>query len=375
MSENTSTSLKGSARPGHRITQRAGGLVFGLMLTAIVYLFYLGGYRHLLVDESASFSVELKMRIMDGNRAARLLVIGNSAAAEGFRGSIYTQDTAGSAALNLGVGSAHFFAFEKLAEAAFRRGMSLESVLLVLTPESLSVRPGYDEIFNDMTLVKTELDIGDYRRLWSHRRDYAAYLSHAGHLALRPALFSGDVRDILVNLRERTRNIPIARQWLESASGNLAGLEPANDYAVCDAGPLRDLEFTLAAERRIAGSQRLAHLERVWAGHSVRVHQPLDVDSRQARRLAHLLNVLTRGVERVFVAIAPYYDPDYDAYPADYRDAFVRAVQEVTGEFPTARLLPEFRADCTLFVDTVHLNRAGGEAFTRFLRQQMSTVN
>lgn len=352
-----------------------GVSVLALLLTVLVYLFYFGGYRHLLVDESASFAVELTMRILDANRDARLLVVGNSTVAEGFRASTFNKASAPRTSLNLGVGSAHFFVFEKLATLALQRGIKPDAILLVLTPDALARRPGYDEVLNDMTLMKTELSIRDYSILWSHSHDFLSYSDRAGRMALRPSLFTTDLNDLLFNPLARFKKMRITYGWMKTAGNDPEALETFNQFAVCDAGPLRELQQSIARERSVASSELLTHLERVWEGYSVRVHQPLAVDAHQERRLKQLLSHFTSLVPHVYVAFAPYYDPDLDAYPAEYRAAFVQEVRETASSVTGVSVLPEFASDCTMFFDTVHLNHAGGEKFTTFLHERMALAN
>lgn len=352
-----------------------GWVAFTSLLAVVTFLFYLGGYRHLLVDESASFAVELTMRILEANRDARLLVIGNSTVAEGFRASSYNQAAGARTSLNLGVGSAHFFVYEKLAALALDRGFKPKGILVVLTPESLSRRAGYDELLNDLTLMKTELGLDDYRRLWYHTGDPAGFAEHAARLALRPALYTTDLKDLAVNLSSRARKIYQTYQWLKTAGNDPEALETDNRFEMCDAGPLRDLEPSMERAHGEGASARLADLERVWAGYSIRANQPLAIDARQKERLEHLLNRLAGWVPQVYVAAAPYYDPDFDAYPADYRSEFTAAVHGVTKGVTGVTLLPDFPADCTMFMDTVHLNHTGGDQFTAFLHQQIGNLN
>jgi len=347
-----------------------GWAVFGLLFSTMIYLFYLRGYRHLLVDESSSFAIELTMRILDANKDAQLLVLGNSTVAEGFRASSYNKAAGPRTSLNLGIGSAHFYVFEKIVALALARGFKPHAVLLVLTPETLSLRPGYDLLQNDLTLMKTELDISDYLRVWRHSPSTGSYVEYAGDLSLRPALYTTDVRDFVTHLVPRVRKIMVTQQWLKTAGNDPEGLETDNQYAVCEAGPLRDLEKSLAKERATPGSARLTDLERVWAGYSSRVHQPLAVDSFQAQRLENLLKYLASHIPHVYVAYAPYYDPGFDAYPAEYRRTFSDTVEEVTSR-TSVKLMPEFDADCSMFFDTVHLNHVGGDKFTEFLRSQI----
>jgi lysophospholipase L1-like esterase len=138
---------------------------------------------------------------------------------------------------------------------------------------------------------------------------------------------------------------------------------------------MQELEKTIAAERAVAGSTRLGDLERVWAGYSVRVNQPLQVDAHQMQRFLHLLKFLTARVPQVYVIAAPIYDPEFAAYPASYREDFARALREISQQVERVKLLPEFTSDCTMFFDTVHLNHVGGDQFTTFLQREMGSLN
>jgi hypothetical protein len=249
------------------------------------------------------------------------------------------------------------------------------AALLVLTPESLSRRPGYDEVLNDMTLMKTELGVDDYARLWYHSAGMKAYAELAGRLTLRPALYTADVKDLLLHLRPRTQKIRITYGWLKTVGNDPEALETENKYQVCDASPLPELEQAVARERAVPGSARLADLERVWAGYSIRVNQPLAIEQRQLARLERLLRSLAARIPRLYVVAAPYFDPEYSAYPREYREAFNAALHEVVSGVEGVALLPDFPTDCTMFFDTVHLNQEGGDKFTAFLQQHIGSLN
>ncbi len=366
----------GSPRVTRGRAQWLGYGIFFVLLASCAYLFYLGGYRRLLVDESASFAVELTMRIIDANRDARLLVVGNSTVAEGFRASTYNDLAPEARALNLGIGSAHFYLYEKIVALSLQRGMQPRAVLLMLTPESLSLRPGYDTLLNDLTLLKTELGVEDYARLWRHSPSFPAFMESSSRLALRPALYSADLKDLLTHMVPRVRKIIVTQNWLKTAGEQPEALETDHAFAVCDAGPLRELQQTIAAERALLSnkqsvSTRLADLEGVWAGYAPRVHQPLAVNGFETERLVRLLEFLAARVPRVYVVQAPYFDPDFDAYTSEYRAALAQTLMAVIAQSPGVTLLPEFPADCSMFFDTVHLNHTGGDQFTTYLYEQM----
>ena len=76
----------------------------------------------------------------------------------------------------------------------------------------------------------------------------------------------------------------------------------------------------------------------------------------------------------VNVVDAPYYDPDHDQYPLDYLRSVSDTIHQVVRRIPGVTMLPDFPADCSLFFDTVHLNRKGGEQFPLEVSINMVTL-
>lgn len=368
-------------KPAQRFSaiQLLGWVTFLSLLGSIGYLFYLGGYRPLIANSSSSSSVELVRRKLEVSRDARTIVIGNSAAAEGFRASFYNNVPGASGpAVNLGVPSAHMFLFEKVVAMALERGMRPEVVVLVLTPEVLSeiVPPRFDFLLNDLTLLKLELDGRDVLRLRNHSRSAMQFADSAVRILLRPALFRGDLRDFVARPRERLTEAATVQAWLDSLTTPENFPETDNHFAVCDAGPLKNLEELLEAERQRPNNSRLADLERVWQGYRDRVDLggSLAVDEFELQRLRRYLEFLTARVPKVFLVQAPFYDPGFDQIPAAYRQELDRSMSRLDADFPEVKRIPDFPSDCTMMMDTIHLNRRGGELFTVYVREQINAT-
>ena len=83
------------------------------------------------------------------------------------------------------------------------------------------------------------------------------------------------------------------------------------------------------------------------------------------------LPILTATGAKVYIAEAPYYDPDFTQYPAEYRRTFFAFLVAVAKSLPGVTLLPALEADCSMMTDTLHLNRKGGELFTEYLRRRV----
>ena len=47
-------------------------------------------------------------------------------------------------------------------------------------------------------------------------------------------------------------------------------------------------------------------------------------------------------------------------------------MRTIASQIPHVMVLPDFTADCSMFADTVHLNRKGGEQFTEYLRTRVA---
>ena len=73
----------------------------------------------------------------------------------------------------------------------------------------------------------------------------------------------------------------------------------------------------------------------------------------------------------LYLTTAPFYDPDFEQYPRDYRQSASQTIRQVAAQVQRVTLLPDFAADCSLFFDTVHLNRKGGEQFTEYIRARV----
>lgn len=196
----------------YSVLRIAGWFVFLALLSSFAYLFYLHGYRPLIANSSSSSTIELIRRKLEVSRAARTLVIGNSAAAEGFHASVYNRVLSASGpAINLCVPSAHMFLFEKMLHMALDRGLRPDNVAIVLTPESLSFSssPYYDYLTNDLNVLKVELNLGDLLRLPLHTPALSNLANHAGLTLLRPALFSGDLLDFSFRPVQRLKDAEI----------------------------------------------------------------------------------------------------------------------------------------------------------------------
>ena len=344
-----------------------GYTLLALLLIAGAALFYFGDFNYLLSDRSSSFSVELALTQSRAHHDATIVVLGNSTAAEDFHANRFNARSSSARALNLGIPAGHFYLYERLLSAARERGVRPRIVILIVTPEILSLRPGFDYLLNDLTMLKTELNSGDLLRLASHARDLPSYLNYASYVAVRPVLFRGELRDFFSHPVERLHQTATVRGWLASFGPSSPMIETDNSFSVCDAGPLPALEQTISRLRREGRASRAAEDERVLAGYAARVHQPLRVDAFETVRFRRLLYRLAAQSQAVYVVPAPYYDPDYDQYPLAYRRAEEGAIRGVATGVPKVQLLPEFPADCRLFFDTVHLNHRGADQFTDYL--------
>jgi hypothetical protein len=351
----------------HGITKYIGYTLVALLLIAGAALFYFGGFNYLLSNQSSSFSVELALTQSRAHRDATVIVLGNSTAAEDFHANRFNARAHGETALNLGVPAAHLYFFDRILSASIAEGVRPQTVVLIVTPEILSLRPDFDYLLNDLTMLKTELNAGDLARLASHSRDLRAYLNYASYVAARPVLFRGELRDFFAHPTERLKEAAAIRGWLASFGPRSPMTETDNSFSVCDAGPLPALSQTIARLRRQGRAAEAADVERVLPGYAARVHQPLHVDAFETRRFRRLLQRLAARSRAVFVVPAPYYDPDYDQYPLDYRRSEEQTIREVAAGIPKVKLLPPFSADCRLFFDTVHLNHLGAEQFTDYL--------
>ncbi|HLK48079.1 MAG TPA: hypothetical protein VKT49_08095, partial [Bryobacteraceae bacterium] len=334
----------------HRsIAEYLGYALAALLLAVGAALFYFGGFNYLLANDSSSFSVELALAQSRAHRDATVVVLGNSTASEDFRANQFNQRSPGKIAVNLGVPSAQMYLFDRLLSMSIERGLRPRIVVLFVTPEILSLRSDFDYLLNDLTMLKTELSAADLARLASHARDLPAYVNYASYVAARPVLFRGELRDFFTHPAWRLKAGAVTHAWLASFEPGSPMIETNNPFSVCDAGPLPALEQTISRLRREGRPSEAGDVERVRAAYAARVHQRLQVDRFEAVRFRRLLQRLAARSQAVYVVPAPYYDPDYDQYPSDYRVAEERAIREIAAGVSRVKLLPEFPADCHLF--------------------------
>ncbi len=351
--------------------QLAGYSVLTVLVAACAVFFYFGGFRYFLSNQSSSLSVVLALTQSRVHRDATIVVLGNSTAAEDFHANRFNAQPPARVALNLGVPSAHIYFFGRILSAAREEGLHARTVILMYTPEVFSLRADFDYLLNDLTMLKTVLNSGDFVLLASHSRGLRDYANYASYVAFRPVLFRDELRDFFARPRERLRQAAVVRGWLASFGPGSPMIETDNRFSVCDAGPLPALEQTIARLRREGREAEAADDARVLAGYSARVHQPLRVDPFETVRFRRLLEELAAGAGLVYLVPAPYYDPDYDQYPLEYRRAADRAIRETVSGLPRVKLLPPFPADCRLFFDTVHLNHQGADQFTDYLHARV----
>jgi len=348
----------------------AGSALFLSAVAGVAFLFYFGGFNSLLSNQSASLPVELGRAQSRAHPDASIVVLGNSTAAEDFRAQWFNTRSPGEKALNLGIPSGHLYLFERMLALAMRQGVRPRKIILITTPEVLSLRPDFDFLMNDLTLLKTEIEARDFLRLRGHTRDMGGYVEYASHLAVRPVLYRAELRDLLVHPRQRLEEAAAVRRWLASFDSGTPMSESNDTFSVCDAGPLSKLQETIAGLRRQGRTELAAADARVLAGYSVRVHQPLKVDAFETVRFRRVLEKLS-AVAPVYLAAAPFYDLDFEQYPRDYRDGAAQTIRRVAAQVPGVTFVPDIAAGCGVFFDTVHLNRKGGEQFTEYLRARV----
>ncbi len=348
-----------------------GFLVLASAAAAIAGLFYLGGFRSFLSNESSSLLIELARAQSRAHQNATILVLGNSTAAEDFRPNEFNAKSGGQIALNLGVPSGHFYLYERLLALSLQQGVRPKTIILVTTPEILSLRSDFDFLANDLVLLKTVLDSSDYARLADHTANVASYVKYAAPVLIRPALYRAELRDMMIHPRERMEEADRVRKWLASFEPGSPMQETDNRFSVCDAGPLSDLAATIARLHAEGKDSEIPDYERIRAGYAARIHQPLKVDRFEAIRFERVLRKLAAASGRVYIAAAPYLDPDFEQYPAAYRREAADTFARIASRVPGVTILPDFEADCTMMLDTVHLNRKGGEQFTEFLRSRV----
>jgi hypothetical protein len=287
----------------------AGSALFLSAVAGIAFLFYFGGFNSLLSSQSASLPVELGRAQSRAHPDASIVVLGNSTAAEDFLAQWFNARSPDEKALNLGVASGHLYLFERM-------------------------------------------------------------LALAMHQGVRPVLYRAELRDFFGHPRQRLEEAAAVRRWLAGFDRQTPMNEPNNSFSVCDAGPLSELKQTIAGLRREGRAELAADDARVQAGYAVRVHQPLKVDAFETVRFRRVLEKLT-AVAPVYLTAAPFYDPDFDQYPRDYRQSAAETIRRVAAQVPGVTVVPDFASDCSVFFDTVHLNRKGGEQFTEYLRARV----
>lgn len=347
--------------------QIAGYVLFAALVSAGAVLFYFGGFTELLSDQSSSFAVELALTQSRVHRDAAVVLLGNSTAAEDFHANRFNARSPGRTAVDLGVPGGQLYLFDRMLAASMEQGLRPRTVVLMLTPEVLSLRPDFDYLLNDLVLLKTVLDSGDLLRLRAHSRNLRAYVNYASYVVARPVLFRADLRDFAAHPVERIENAAAVRKWLAGFGPHSPAPESDNEFSVCQVRSLPDLPRTIAELRKEGRAALAADYQRVLASYAPRAHQPLRVDPFETVRLRRLLARFRSLGLAVYVIPASYYDPDDDQYPLAYRRDEERALREVVRAVPGVTLLPAFPADCSLFFDTVHLNHAGAEQFTDYL--------
>src|SRR5579862_6088751 len=277
----------------------AGSALFVSALAGIAFLFYFGGYTYLLSNQSSSLLVELGRVQSRAHPDAGIVVLGNSTAAEDFRAEWFDTHSPNEKALNLGVPSGHLYLFERMLALAMRQGVRPRKIILITTPEVLNTRPDFDVVLNDLTLLKTEIDAGDFLRLRDHTRDWSVYVDDASRLAVRPVLYRAELRDFFVHPRQRIAEGAVVHRWLASFDRQTPMNESNNSFSVCDAGPLAELNENIGRLQREGRAALAADYARVQASYGVRVHQPLKVDAFETVRFGRLLERLS--------AVAPVY--------------------------------------------------------------------
>ncbi len=348
-----------------------GYALFSALVLALAALFYFGGYRLLLSNESSSFSVEICMAQSRVHRNANVVVLGNSTAAEDFRANSFNTRSAGRVALNLGVPGGHMYLFERMLQVSMREGVRPRTLILIVTPELLSLRSDFDYLENDLATLKTILDSGDLVRLSAHSRNLYDYLEYSAHVVLRPVLYGAELRDFFAHPSARFSEAAGVRGWLAGFRPDSPMVESDHSFSVCDAGPLPELGQTIERLRRQGRSADAANDERVLDAYAPRARQPLKVDPFETVRFRRMLGEFAALRVPVYIVAAPYYDPNHDQYPLDYLSDFTATVQRVVRSVPGIMLLPDFPTDCSQLFDTVHLNRKGAEQFTEYLRTRV----
>jgi len=352
------------------ISWYVGLALFASLFGAVVYLFYFRGYVSVLSGDSSSFLIELARTQARIHSDADVLVLGNSTASEGFLANFFNARAPGHTALNLGIPSGNVYLFDRMVTVAADEGVRPRFIALMLTPDIVSDRRGFNFLRNDLTVLKTVLDGRDLATLAGYSRDLRDYAELAVPVALRPVLYRAELRDFFAHPVERIDNARKVHEYLAGFGRDSPMPEMNRPFAVCEAGPLNQLSATLDRLRR-EGSPLLPDVERVRAGYGVMRQQHYAVDAFRVERLRRLLQRLRKTGAAVYVVESPYYDPDFGQYPVDYRRDFAGALRKTAESVPGVTVLPPYRADCTMMLDTLHLNRKGGEIFTEYLRTRV----
>jgi hypothetical protein len=346
--------------------------VAALVATAVgaAFLFYFGGFEYLLSSDSASFSVELALAQARAHPEASVVVLGNSTAAEGFRPNWFKSHASGAVALNLGVPSGWIYLWQRMLVAAIGAGVHPRAVVVMLTPDVVSATD-FDYLLNDLALLKIVLDPSDLARVAPYARSPRQYVDYAIPVLARPLLFRAEMRDFISRPIRRLREAKHIHDWFRSFHQQALLVETDNRFSVCQAGPLNALDKTM---ERLRGekSPLLPDFARVQAGYAARAHVPLRIDAYKTGRLRALLAGIAGRHIAVYVTEAPFWDPDFDEYPETYRRDFSSTVRQVAESVPGVTLLPKLDVDCGMMLDTVHLNRKGGEIFTQYLMEHLA---
>jgi hypothetical protein len=347
----------------------AGVAVLVATAAVAVFVFYFGGYAYLLSGDSASFTVEWVLAQARVHPEASVVVLGNSTAAEGFRANWFKSHGSGAVALDLGVPSGWIYLWQRMLEAVIRSGVHPRAAVVMLTPETISVTD-FDFLLNDLAMLKTVVDSSDLVRLAPYVQSPRQYMNYAAAVVGRPMLFRAELRDFVTHPVGRLREAKHIHDWIHTFSRDSPMYESDNQFSVCQAGPLHELDKTI--ERlRSENNPLLASVTSVQAGYSIRLNQHLRVEADKTELLRRLLSEIAARHIVAYVTEAPYWDPDFDQYPETYRREFSSAVHRVVESVPGATLLPKLDVDCSMMLDTVHLNRKGGEIFTEYLRTRV----
>jgi len=343
----------------------AGAVLFLLLAIAIAWLFFGGGRRQFIAANSSSFSVEYARVQARAHHDAGVLVLGNSTAAEDFDTNWFNAH-ADVKAVNLGVSSGHLYLFERMLAVAQVEKMRPRAIIVVLTPDLLSLHAHFDFLLNDLTMLRNVADASDVRRLAHHTNDPLKYVRYAAPVALRLPLYRADIRDFITRPRDRLAEAQHLRDWFQSFNAKTPARELDTLFSVCRIGPLRNLKSAIERLKQEGQTALIADYARVRAGFEGRAGQPLAVDAFEAERFRRVLQILSTAAP-VWLAFAPYYDPDYEQYSAAYRRDFETTVRRVAAQNPKVNFIPDIAPECSLFADTVHLNHLGAERFTQNL--------